>query len=60
MGYIEETQEKLGAVITKPALTEARLQKPPVRFIHDIVNAVVAATGPGAADTNTSTRRAKG
>lgn len=45
MGFIEDTQEQLGAVITKPQLSEGRLSKPPVRFILDIVTSIIGTTG---------------
>jgi hypothetical protein len=41
------TQELLGAIITKPKLSEKLLQKPPVRFLHDIVSEIIKVTGFG-------------
>ncbi|CAD7091247.1 unnamed protein product [Hermetia illucens] len=42
---IKKTQESLGKFVKKPALTEKLLNKPPFRFIHDIVNAIIKETG---------------
>lgn len=38
--YILETQRTLGQALEKPRLTAERLQKPPFRFLFDIVAAV--------------------
>ena len=45
--WIAMTQEQLGAVIKKPKLSAQLLNKPPFRFLHDIVSEVGRATGFG-------------
>lgn len=42
---IVKTQKSLGKYVKKPALTDKLLKKPPFRFLHDIVNAVIKETG---------------
>jgi TRAF3-interacting protein 1 len=42
---IAKTHSELGTLISKPALTDQLLSKPPFRFIHDIVSAVTLKTG---------------
>lgn len=44
---VKRTQEALGKVIRRPPLTEKLLNKPPFRYLHDIITEVGAAPGSG-------------
>ncbi|XP_051010318.1 TRAF3-interacting protein 1 [Acomys russatus] len=42
---VRRTQESLGKVIRRPPLTEKLLNKPPFRYLHDIITEVIRITG---------------
>ena len=42
--FTQTTQRLLGSLITKPSLKPNLLQKPPFRFLHDIVTSLIAST----------------
>ncbi|XP_011312181.1 TRAF3-interacting protein 1 [Fopius arisanus] len=42
---VKKTQDLLGKFVKKPPLTEKLLRKPPFRFLHDIINAIIKETG---------------
>lgn len=44
---VKRTQEALGKVIRRPPLTEKLLNKPPFRYLHDIITEVSAGPGRG-------------
>jgi len=37
---LKKTQDTLGRIVKKPPLTDKLLQKPPFRFLHDIITSV--------------------
>ncbi|CAG5110540.1 Oidioi.mRNA.OKI2018_I69.chr2.g4931.t1.cds [Oikopleura dioica] len=43
--FVEKTQQVLGKIIQKPALTEKLLSRPPFRFLHDIITNLMKKTG---------------
>lgn len=38
-------KDKIGALIKKPNMSEKLLMKPPFRFLHDTITAIVTTTG---------------
>jgi len=46
-GLILEVQGKVGALISKPKMADKLLSKPPFRFLHDAISAIIVKTGFG-------------
>lgn len=44
-GSNEMTKEMVGALITRPKLSDKLLGKPPFRFLHDIISEIIKQTG---------------
>lgn len=42
---LKRTKTTLGAIITKPPLTDKLLQRPPFKYLHDIITEVMKTTG---------------
>ena len=42
---IQKTKDTLGKLIAKPPLTDKLLNRPPFRYLHDIITEVIRSTG---------------
>lgn len=42
---IPEVKERVGALISKPKMSDKLLNKPPFRFLHDTISAIIVKTG---------------
>jgi len=45
MGDLELVKSKIGALIQKPKMNDKLLGKPPFRFLHDTISAIISTTG---------------
>ena len=45
MTVVKKMQDSLGKFVKKPPLTDKLLNKPPFRFLHDVISAVIRDTG---------------
>ena len=42
---IQKTKDTLGKLISKPPLTDNLLNRPPFRYLHDIITELIRSTG---------------
>ena len=44
-GWISETQNAIRSVISKPKATDRLLNRPPFRFLYDVITGIMSSTG---------------
>lgn len=44
-GLIPLVKDKINSLIKKPTMSEKLLMKPPFRFLHDTISAIITTTG---------------
>ena len=44
---VKIAQDKIGCIIDRPKMKENLIQKPPFRFLHDTISAIILKTGFG-------------